>query len=192
MVKKAVNVSYYIPACCIHFPRPANESCSQRIRSWNLCLVILYNVEHPDLTCIQGDVYGSLSGASLWKLMPMCCPLSKDASSVIFSTGMDWLVYIFFKFIYFWLCLVLVAARASSSCGLQPSHCGGFSYCGPQALGPESFSCCSAWSRKLWCTGLVTPWHVASSQTRDQTPVPCIGRWLLYHWMTREVLASVF
>ena len=29
---------------------------------------------------------------------------------------------------------------------------------------------------------------VESSQTRDRTRVPCIGRWILYHWTTREVL----
>ena len=32
--------------------------------------------------------------------------------------------------------------------------------------------------QQLWHTGLVAPWHVGSSQTRDQT---CIGRWILYH-----------
>ena len=26
-----------------------------------------------------------------------------------------------------------------------------------------------------------------SSPTRDRTCVPCIGRWILYHWATREV-----
>ena len=34
--------------------------------------------------------------------------------------------------------------------------------------------------------GLVAPWHVGSSQTRDQTLVPCIGRQILNHWTTRE------
>ena len=36
--------------------------------------------------------------------------------------------------------------------------------------------------------GLVAPWHVASSQTRGQTCVPRIGRQILNHWTTREVL----
>ena len=31
-----------------------------------------------------------------------------------------------------------------------------------------------------------------SSSTRDQTYVPCIGRGLLNHWITREVLRSYF
>ena len=36
--------------------------------------------------------------------------------------------------------------------------------------------------------GLVALWHVESSQARDETHVPCIGRWTLNHWTTREVL----
>ena len=34
--------------------------------------------------------------------------------------------------------------------------------------------------------------HVESSQTRDQTRVPCIARWILNHWITREVPYSWF
>ena len=39
-----------------------------------------------------------------------------------------------------------------SSCGMRASHCG-------------DFSCCRTWVLKHM--GLVTPWHVESSQTRD-------------------------
>ena len=35
--------------------------------------------------------------------------------------------------------------------------------------------------------GLGCSWHVGSSQTRDWTHVPCIGRWILNPWTTREV-----
>ena len=38
----------------------------------------------------------------------------------------------------------------------------------------------------LRCTGLVAMKHVASSPIRDGTRVSCIGRWILYHWATRE------
>ena len=38
----------------------------------------------------------------------------------------------------------------------------------------------------VWCTGLVVPRHVGSSWIRDWTCVFCIGRWILYHWATRE------
>ena len=41
----------------------------------------------------------------------------------------------------------------------------------------------SVWSL-LQC--LVAWWHVGSSWTRDQTGVPCIARWTLNHWTTRE------
>ena len=49
-----------------------------------------------------------------------------------------------------------------------------------------------AWAQKLWFMGLVAPWHVDSSQTRDQTHVPCIGRQILNHWTSREVWESPF
>ena len=32
----------------------------------------------------------------------------------------------------------------------------------------------------MWRTGLVAPWHVGFSWTRDQTLVPCIGRRILF------------
>ena len=35
--------------------------------------------------------------------------------------------------------------------------------------------------------GLVAPRHVESSRTRDWIHIPCIGRWVLNRWTTREV-----
>ena len=69
-------------------------------------------------------------------------------------------------------------ALALSSRGKHP-HCSGFPCRGAQALEHAGW-----W---LWCTGLVVPRHVGSSQTRDRTCVPCIGRRILNHWTTREV-----
>ena len=65
------------------------------------------------------------------------------------------------------------------------------------SLGHRGFSSCGAWylERGLsnsWHTGLVACWHVGSSQTRGQTCVPCIGRWVLNHRTTREVPVSDF
>ena len=48
---------------------------------------------------------------------------------------------------------------------------------GTRLLGPQH----------LCCPGLAAPWHVEYSWTRDRTHVPCIGRWTLNHWTTREV-----
>ena len=50
------------------------------------------------------------------------------------------------------------------------------------------FGSCSIRARQLWCTGLIAPWHVEYSWTRDQTHVPCTGRKILTHCTTREVL----
>ena len=41
--------------------------------------------------------------------------------------------------------------------------------------------------QELWFVGLASPRHVGSSQTRDGSCVPCIGRQILNHWSTREV-----
>lgn len=40
----------------------------------------------------------------------------------------------------------------------------------------------------LWCGALVAPQQTESSQTRDQTRIPCTGRRTLNPWATREVL----
>ena len=40
--------------------------------------------------------------------------------------------------------------------------------------------------QQLWCTGLVVSQHVGSSRIRDRNRVSFIGRWILYHWATRE------
>ena len=42
-------------------------------------------------------------------------------------------------------------------------------------------------AQQLWHTGLIAPWHMESSQTRNQICVPCIGRQILNHWTTRDV-----
>ena len=60
-------------------------------------------------------------------------------------------------------------------------------------LSSSSFSCFSSQARErgaqqVWPTGLVAPWHVGSSQIRDQICVSHTGRQILNHWTTREVL----
>ena len=75
--------------------------------------------------------------------------------------------------------LQLRRAGATLRCGVQASHCGGFSCCGARALGTKA--------SVVVALSLVTPWHVGSSWTRDRTHVPCIGRWIINHCATREV-----
>ena len=98
-----------------------------------------------------------------------------------------------YLFIYLFLYLFLAVlglrfcVRAFSSCGKRgplfiavrwPLHYRGLSCCGAQA--PD------AQAQWLWLTGLVTPQHVAPSQTGAQTRVPCISRQILNHCATRE------
>ena len=65
----------------------------------------------------------------------------------------------------------------------------------------ELLSTCDPWAQlrlmgsrvqaQLWHRGLVSPWHVESSWTRDRTHFPCIGRQILNHWTPREVPTSL-
>ena len=67
-----------------------------------------------------------------------------------------------------------------SSCPVLASLCSGFFCCGAWGLG--------MWALIVTTLELVSPQHGESSQTRDWTHVPCIGRRMFNHWTTREVL----
>ena len=53
-------------------------------------------------------------------------------------------------------------------------------------------SSCSSQALEHRCTSLVALCYAGSSWIRDWTHVPGIGRQILYHWATREVLRSTF
>ena len=74
----------------------------------------------------------------------------------------------------------------SSSFGAQASHCSGFSCCGPWTLTPKGFSICGPRAVEPDSVVVVRALshpaqHVGSSQTRNQTHVPSLGRWTLNH-----------
>ena len=104
--------------------------------------------------------------------------------------------------IYFWLHWVFDAAWLFSSLGEQGLLCSCVwdSHC-------SDFFCCRAWSLGAWALvlahmravkpglssrGTWSPTHVGSSLIRDRTCVLCFGRWILYHWATREVHEYIF
>ena len=96
-----------------------------------------------------------------------------------------WALFFFFFliFIYLFYFLAVVGLRCCSQA---------FSSCGVTVSGGCSLLWCVGFSLRgllLWHTGLVAPWHMGSSWNRDQTSVPCIERWILYHWTTREASA---
>ena len=72
------------------------------------------------------------------------------------------------------------------------SLCGGARALGVWASVVVARGLSSCGSRALWRTGLVAPWHVGSSWTRDRTCVPCIDRRILNHCATREVPTPIF
>ena len=104
-------------------------------------------------------------------------------------------IYYTFKKVYSFIYLFLAVLSHSfgeqglhSSCGTQASRWGGFSCCGEQTLDPQASVFATVGSvAQLWFLDLVAQGHVESSQTRDQTSVPCIGRCVLNRWTTREV-----
>ena len=69
-----------------------------------------------------------------------------------------------------------------SRCGVWASP-GGFSCCRAQAVGAQA--------QQLWCMGSVALWRVRSSDTRDQTSVPCFARGILNKWTTKKVPTSL-
>ena len=77
--------------------------------------------------------------------------------------------FIFQKYLFVALGLCC-CVRAFSSCGAWASHCGVLLRSTGSRV--HRLSICGA-------QRLPAPWHVQSSQIRDQTHFPCIGRWIL-------------
>ena len=73
-----------------------------------------------------------------------------------------------------------------SSCSAMPFHCSDFSCFRSWVLGVWASVTAAHGFSMLWCTGLVALGHVGLSLTRDWVNVPCIDRWIRYHWNTRE------
>ena len=86
--------------------------------------------------------------------------------------------------------LQLWRAGATPCGSAQASHCSGFSLL-ETGFRSTGFSTRGTWARSLWHIGLGAPQHVESSWTKDRTPVPCIGRWILSHYTIREVQKSL-
>ena len=92
---------------------------------------------------------------------------------------------------YFWLQWVLLCPGF-----FQLWQAGATLYCVVRGFYCRGFPCCRARAtvhgiQQSWATGLAAPWYMGSSRTRDQTYDPCIGRWILNPWTTREVTPSL-
>ena len=79
-------------------------------------------------------------------------------------------------------------------CSVGDSHCSGFSLCGARAVEHVwALVAVGCELSSVWRTGLVSQKNVGSSQIRNRrTHALCIGKWILNHWTTREILPVTF
>ena len=111
-----------------------------------------------------------------------------------------------FKILYFWLCWVFVAScgisvvaesGSCSSCAMLASHCSGFSCCRAQAMEHSGLSSYGEWNEQLWLSGSrVWAQYLAHTLSclmacgillgQGLNWCPCIARWNVNHWTTRE------
>ena len=177
--------------------------------------------DESSLICFRQMLHPSLPSEALQLHLPLNEISSSSITFSLLSpwpsslTISFFLIYIFiYLFIfYFWLHWVFAAAHRLSvvvaSGGYSLLWCAGFSLRWLLLLRSTDsrharFRSCGAWAHQLWLvgsraqaqqlwhTGLVVLRHVGSSWTRAQTCVPCIGRRILNHCTTREVLVSLF
>ena len=81
-------------------------------------------------------------------------------------------------------------SRGYSLVAVWASLCSGFSVL--QGTGSRSSGLQQLEHTGSVVVGLVAPWHVESSQTRNRTYILCIGRRILMYCTTREVLGFGF
>ena len=118
-----------------------------------------------------------------------------ETFELLFSYWYDVISYFFFFLIILFIFGCdgslrhwLVASGAFSLVGVRRCVLQWLLWSWRTALGCTGFSSCSRWAQYLWFPGSRAQ-HVGSSQIRERTCVSCIGRWILYHWATREALA---
>ena len=116
-----------------------------------------------------------------------CSPPGSSVHGIFQARVLEWVAIAFFgecSFIY-WLILSYFTCLAGSglSCSMW-AFC-----CGVQATLVAACrlqSVCRLSSCRTWAEMPHGMWDI-SSPTRDQTHVPCIGRWMLNYWTIREV-----
>ena len=126
-----------------------------------------------------------------------CLPLQlhRFAFPPVVHEGSDLFLHVLHKTFFFLTSVTFSACEVASFFWL----CWVFSGCGGQGLlfaGCELLTAVASlvsehrlWSvgPSLWRMDLVAPRHVASSQIRDRTRVPCVVRVIRNHWTSREV-----
>ena len=124
---------------------------------WELIVHLLASA----LSCSSTHNKKAITGKS-----PLVRQISSLYHLIFFST---WLFCNFKK------CIIHLLAALGLCCCDQA-----FSSYTAWASDSSGFSC-GVWAQQ-WHMGLLTPWHVGSTQTRNWTCVPCFGRQIINHW----------
>ena len=95
-------------------------------------------------------------------------------------------MYLFLRVLYLFLLFIWLCRL---SCRARVIHCDSR---GSSLVVAHRLCSCDAQATDSMPAQLPCGTWGLSSPIRDQTSVPCIGRWILNHWTTREVLTVIF
>ena len=144
-----------------------------------LCLLRIWHSSHCSWPIPVVDLMRKIS---------LCIVITSYLNQEFPACSFMWaILYIIYLFIL-GCAWSLLQCGLLSSCGVHASHCSSFS-CGAESS-HAGFSHRTKWAPWLWCTDLAAQSHVESSWTWDRTGVSCIGKHILFHWVTEE--APVF
>ena len=129
------------------------------------------------------------SSSGDWSTLPLGCGQVNGKKCTRFH-GIQGYYNLFFRLV----CLAVLGLHScadfflvAASRGYSSLPCAGFSLLWLLLLRSTGFR-----ARGLSSWGSAALWHVGSSQTRGRIHVSCVGRWVLYHWATREALSILF
>ena len=150
-------------------------------KGWNICLRTLR---------LRWALARTHAQAQDWILLQAVLHLEKGRGGRIFNKLIVMRIkylglFFIHNFIYLvvWAFLWLWRLGRLWSWGMWASHCGGFSFCGAQALGHAGCSSWGTWAlHRLSRCGLVAPRHMGSSWIRDETR--------LLHWQADSLSLS--
>ena len=119
--------------------------------------------------------------------------LASHHSTLCFYDFLFFILTFIFKHLFVFLFIYLRLTMLGLCCCMQALQWVGATLCCPAwAVGTQASAVAAHGLQELRCMGLVVPWHVGSSQTRDWTCVPCVGRQILNHCTIRETWVWLF
>ena len=156
------------------------------------CSLTTISKNVPQFIALYGWICGLFLVVTFSRLIGVSFDVCIDSTGYIAKNIFKkWCLKIFkISLLYFWLCWIFLVVSGLSLVVMTRILILVASYCGAWTLGCAGFSSCGLWapehklsSGSAW-TELLQG-NVGSSQSREG-----IGRWILNHWTTKEVLKS--